>query len=216
MTDWQRAPEYVVGPLLLVIGLGSILSPVIAPLFGASMNVEGPFFFVLLFAFSVGAPFFTLGTMMWPGRPLFARLAARVPALAWLAGERWRSALIVASVGLAMISVAFLWERPTGPGWDNFWVPVVLGGGFLVLATMVLAPSFLPDGDATFYVMTALFLSCLAATMLLVAAGRAAGGRMEIVEPVLWLVCLAVIALAGTTWRNAWRAVRDARARPPA
>lgn len=216
MTDWQRAPEYVVGPLLIVVGLGSIFSPVIAPLFGASANVEGPFIFVLLFAFSVGAPFFTLGTMMWPVRPLFAWLATRVPALAWLAGERWRGALIVACFGLAMISVAFLWEHPAGPDWDNLWVLVVLGGSFLVLATMVLAPSFLPDGDAKFYVMIALFLSCLTLTMLLVAAGRAAGGRMEIVEPVLWIVCLVLIFVAGTSWRNAWRAIRDARTPPPA
>ena len=31
---------------------------------------------------------------------------------------------------------------------------------------------------------------------------------MEIVEPILWAVCAILVAIAGATWRNAWREIR--------
>ena len=54
-----------------------------------------------------------------------------------------------------------------------------------------------------------LLVTGFAETVILVAVGRATGGRMEIVEPILWAVCVVLVVLAGATWRNAWREFRS-------
>lgn len=207
-----RIVEFAACLMALGAGLLSVAVP-LAPLIG--VHVNGPMILVVPFAWGIGLPFLALGLALWPARLLVERfgprLIARFPVLARLAPAQWFGAMVVASFGVVMISVAFLFEHAPGSPWENFWILVVVGGMFLLASALIASPLRAEGTDALFYVFSGLLVTGFAATVILVAAGRATGGRMEIVEPLLWAVCAVLVALAGATWRNVWREFRSRR-----
>ena len=203
----------------LAAGLLALALPFLAPFVHlVGLSVDGPVILIFPFAWGIGLPFLAVGLSLWPARLAVARLAPRLisryPKLGSLNAGSWVGVIVVVGMGLIMPSVAFLYERPTGPGWENFWILLVLGTALLLVAVLIASPLLRGASDAKFYLVTALMMTCFATVMILVAAGRATGGRMEIVEPILWGVGAILVVIAGGTWRNAWREIRRDRSPP--
>lgn len=201
--------------MALASALLALALPLLAPFVHlVGLRVNGPMILILPFAWGIGLPFLAVGLALWPARPMVARFAprliARYPKLGAMNAGSWVGATVVGGFGLIMPSVAFLHFRPTGPGWEGFWILLVVGVMFLLVAVMIASPVLRSASDAKFYVISALVVSCFAAVAILAAAGRATGGTMEIVDPILWVVCAILVAVAGATWRNAWREIRSA------
>ena len=211
----NRVAECVACLMFLAGGLLGLALPFLAPfvhLVGLSAP-KGSLILIAPFAWGMGLPFLAVGLALWPARlatvRVAARLVARYPKLARLNVGGWVGGIVVGGFGMIMPSVAFLYYPPTGPGWENFWILMVVGVMLLLVAILIASPILRDYGDdAMFYLISALVMSGFAAAMILVAVGRATGGRMQFVEPILWVACAILLAMTGATWRNAWREIR--------
>lgn len=212
----NRFIECVACLMLLFGGVLALGLPSLAPFVHmAGLRVNSPMILIVPFAWGIGLPFLAVGLALWPARLavvwLAPRLVARYPKLGTLNAGSWVGGIVVGGFGMIMPSVAFLYYRPTGPGWEGFWILLVLGTALLLVAVLIASPLLRGASDTKFYVITAVMVTFLAAVMILVAASRATGGNMTLLEPILWGVCAILVAIAGATWRNAWREIRSAR-----
>lgn len=219
-TIGHRFIECVACLMSVAGGLLGLALPFLAPfVHHVGLRVSGPMYLLVPFACGMGLVFLAVGLALWPARLATARVAsrmvARYPKLARLNTGSWVGGIAAGGFGMIMPSVALLYERPTGPGWENFWILMVVGAIFLLVAALIASPVLRSDdSDAMFYVISAVVVSGFTAVAILVAAGRATGGRMNIVEPILWGVCAVLVAMAGTTWRDAWLKIRAGREPP--